>query len=78
MVIGSDDETALRKRNKRRFPSESRIVCTRHLKNNVKEYLSNKIGVYNKDNKVIVNSKFGDNRLTDANSTVLLKIDLIM
>ena len=73
MVIGSDDETALRKSIKRSFPGATQIVCTRHLKNNVKEYLSNKIGVNNKDKKVIINSIFGDNGLTDANSTVLFE-----
>ena len=36
MVIGSDDERALRESIKRSFLSDTRFVCTRHLKNNVR------------------------------------------
>ena len=71
MVIGSDDETAIRKSIKRCFPGATQIVCTRHLNNNVKDYLSKKVGVNDKDKKLIVNSLFGENGLTDANSTVI-------
>lgn len=77
MVIGSDDETALRKSIKRCFPGSTQIVCTRHLKNNVKDYLSKKIGVNDSDKKQIAKSIFGENGLTDANSTVIFDHRLI-
>ncbi|WAR28744.1 hypothetical protein MAR_014448, partial [Mya arenaria] len=34
LVVGSDDEQALRKSIQRSFPGATHILCTRHLKNN--------------------------------------------
>ena len=43
----------------------------------MKDYLSKKVGVNDKDKKLIVNSLFGENGLTDANSTVIFDHRLI-
>ena len=70
-VIGSDDETALLKSLARSFPGSTQIVCTRHLKNNVRDYLNKKVGV--NDKGTIIQSLFGDNGLTDADNTIIFE-----
>jgi hypothetical protein len=73
LIIGSDDETALRKSIRRSLPGSTQIICTRHLKNNVKDYLLRKVGVKDTDKKFIVNVLFGENGLTDADTTVIFE-----
>ncbi|WAR14744.1 LOW QUALITY PROTEIN: hypothetical protein MAR_004849 [Mya arenaria] len=54
LVVGSDDEQALRKSIQRSFPGATHILCTRHLRNNVKDYLCHKIRVRDNDkNKIL-------------------------
>jgi len=43
--IGSDDEKALTKAIDSVFPNSKRSLCTKHMKENVNDYLRNKIGV---------------------------------
>ena len=45
LIIGSDEETALRKAIKNVFPDSSNILCSRHLKNFFENFLQNKIGL---------------------------------
>ncbi|CAB4030300.1 Hypothetical predicted protein, partial [Paramuricea clavata] len=44
IVIGSDEEAALTKAIKQCFPSSANILCSRHLEENVRRYLTNNIG----------------------------------
>jgi hypothetical protein len=46
---GSDDEKALTKAIDSVFPASKRSLCNKHLKDNVSDYLKNKIGVNTKD-----------------------------
>ena len=43
IIIGSDDEKALRKAIKQAFPNATQLLCTRHLRNNVLRYLTDKV-----------------------------------
>jgi len=45
LIIGSDDEKAMRKAIQRSFPNARLIMCFRHLQENLRRYLANKIGV---------------------------------
>ena len=45
LIIGSDEETALRKAIKNVFPDSSNILCSRHLKKFFENFLQNKIGL---------------------------------
>ena len=70
MEIGTDDEKALTKAIEHVFPNATRYLCTKHLKDNVKHYLQNKVGVERKEREAIMNSVFGDDGIVDANSTI--------
>ena len=70
MEIGTDDEKALTKAIEHVFPNATRYSCTKHLKDNVKHYLQNKVGVERKEREAIMNSIFGDDSIVDANSTI--------
>ena len=70
MEIGTDDEKALTKAIEHVFPNATRYLCTKHLKDNVKHYLQNKVGVERKEREAIMNSIFGDDGIVDANSTI--------
>ena len=63
--FGSDDEKAMTNAISNAFLQERRRLCTKHLKDNVKHYLQNRVGVDSKERKEIVDSLFGalDNKL---------------
>ena len=67
IVIGSDEEVALTKAIKQCFPSSTNILCTRHLEDNVRRYLTNKIRVSDKVRKQVVSDIFGKRGLTSLN-----------
>ncbi|XP_035659254.1 uncharacterized protein LOC118404294 [Branchiostoma floridae] len=58
-IIGSDDENAMRKAIRVAFPRGKNITCSRHLRNNVKDRLQNKIGLDKQDRQKIVKAMFG-------------------
>ena len=63
--FGYDDEKAMTNAISNAFPQERRRLCTKHLKDNVKHYLQNRVGVDSKERKEIMDSLFGalDNKL---------------
>ena len=42
--MGSDDESGLTKALHSVFPEATRLLCIKHMKDNVSEYLKNSIG----------------------------------
>jgi hypothetical protein len=80
IVIGSDEEAALLKAIKQCFPSAVQVLCTRHLEENVRRYLTNKIGLDDKVRKTIISEIFGTNGLiscNDARNFELMYINLL-
>jgi ABC-type dipeptide/oligopeptide/nickel transport system ATPase subunit len=65
MEIGSDDEKALTKSIQMCFPEAERSLCTKHLKDNVSEYLKNKIGINNSERHNVVEKIFGNAGVLD-------------
>jgi hypothetical protein len=57
--LGSDEEFAMRKAMHFAFPKAERLVCTRHMKENVTRYLTDKVGVDIKKRDEIVKMLFG-------------------
>ena len=70
LVIGSDDEKALRNAIKHAFPFAKYVLCSRHLKNNVNDYLSEKVGIQRKDRKAIIKKIFGPTGVANSDDTV--------
>ena len=64
--IGSDDELALRKAILHAFPKSQRLLCTRHMKDNVIRYLQDKVGCESKTRNAIASEIFGTDGLTAA------------
>ena len=80
IVIGSDEEAALLKAIKQCFPSAVQVLCTRHLEENVRRYLTNKIGLDDNLRKKIIAQIFGSNGLIsckDAKNFELTYINLL-
>ena len=69
IVIGSDEEAALLKAIKQCFPAAVQVLCTRHLEENVRRYLTNKVGLDDKSRKTIISKIFGKNGLISCNSS---------
>ena len=67
-MIGCDEEIALRNAIKEQFPKSLNALCTRHLRNNLDNYLQNKIGMTKKDRKKEINYIFGVGRLSFCKS----------
>ena len=70
MVIGTDEEKALVKALKSSFPESKLTLCTRHLGENFKQHLKNKVGMNEKVQQKVVDDIFGENGLISADTTV--------
>ena len=70
MEFGSDDKKALTKAIDHVFPQVKRYLCTKHLKDNLKNYCQNKVGMPKKDREEIMIQLFGDDGMAEANTTV--------
>ena len=68
--FGTDDEKALTKAIDHVFPSATRLLCTKHLKDNVKHYLQNNVGMDKAYRDTVINKIFGEDGTTDANCTI--------
>ena len=52
------------------FPSATRVLCTKHLKDNVKHYLQNNVGMDKIFRERVMHKIFGEDGITDANCTI--------
>ena len=68
--FGTDDEKALTKAIDYVFPSATRLLCTKHLKDNVKHYLQNNVGMEKGLRENVMSRIFGEDGISDANSTI--------
>ncbi|GFR99689.1 hypothetical protein ElyMa_004535000 [Elysia marginata] len=66
LVIGSDEEMAIRIAAKSVFPTGSLISCSRHLKSNMILYLRDKVGVATRTRNNIVSAVFGPGGVTSS------------
>ena len=51
------------------FPNAKRRLCTKHLKDNIKHYLQNHVGVNTTERNNIMSDIFGDDELVSADDT---------
>lgn len=52
------------------FPKSERLLCARHLKDNIKHYCQNKVGMPKAERENIMARMFVENGLADANTTI--------
>jgi hypothetical protein len=64
--VGSDDEKALTKAIDVVFPNSKRSLCTKHLKDNITDYLKNKIGIKTKDRIHLIDFIFGEQGILNS------------
>ncbi|CAC5399028.1 unnamed protein product [Mytilus coruscus] len=70
LVFGSDNEKALTKAITDAFPKSTRLLCTKHLKDNLKHYLQNKVGVDVKERTKLMDVIFGTEGVVNADNTI--------
>ena len=70
MEFGSDNEKALTKAIEHVFPGSERLLCTKHLKDNINYYCQNKVGMHTKGRENIMDSLFGPDGIADAYTTI--------
>lgn len=63
IVIGSDEEKAITKGLRTVFTNATHLLCTLHLKENVRHYLKDKVGCNTKDRESIIGQIFGSDGL---------------
>ena len=68
--FGSDDEKAMTKAITDAFPNATRRLCTKHLKDNVKHYLQNRVGVDSKERTDIIELLFSTEGIVNADDTI--------
>lgn len=68
--VGSDDEKALTRALDSIFPNATRYLCTKHLKDNLSEYLKNKVGITQGTRKKMVDEVFGRQGLVSLHDTL--------
>ena len=77
VVVGSDEETALTKAIKQCFPSAHHLLCTRHLQENVRKYLSDKVGANAKMQRKIIKDIFGEKGLSSRTNEADFEVEAI-
>ena len=77
MVVGSDEDAALTKAIKQCFPSSHHLLCTRHLQENVRKYLSDKVGANSKTQKKILKDIFRKKGLASCNKETDFEVEAI-
>ena len=60
MILGSDEEAAMRKSMAFCFNGATLVACTRHLKNNVIQYAQDIVGMSRNARSGVVDAFFGD------------------
>ena len=63
LLIGSDQEKSLTKAIKQCFPNSTLLLCTRHLEENTRHFLQKKVGMNDRDKKIIMDDIFGEHGL---------------
>jgi len=69
LKVGSDEEKAIKKAIQNAFDSPIHLLCTKHLKDNVRRYLKDKEGCSSKDRESIVSSIFGQNGVLNSDDS---------
>ena len=71
LIFGSDEERALRKAISAYFPMSKQVLCSRHIRDNVSNYLANKVGVRERDRGRIFDLLFGPSGFAQAETLSL-------
>jgi hypothetical protein len=71
MYFSSDDEKAVTKFIQDVFPSATRRLYSKHLKDNFNYYIQDKIGIDTKQRQHLMNVVFGQDCLTNADTTLM-------
>ena len=69
LVFGTDDEKAMVNAITSSFPNSQHILCTRHLRQNVNQKLTD-AAVDKSDRNLLLNKIFGDEGIINADDTV--------
>ena len=72
MYFGSDDEKAITKSIQDVFPSATRRLYSKHLKD-LNHYIQDKIGIDTKQRQHLMNVVFGQDGLTNADTTLMFE-----
>ena len=68
LILGSDEERGIVKALEMTFPSATKILCARHIQQNVTRYLRSKVNISDKEIKHITADIFGNNGLLNTGS----------
>ena len=68
LVIGSDEEHALRKAIRKVLPNTVNVICERHVRKNVVHQLQDSVGLNEADRRRVMREIFGINGLVNAAS----------
>ena len=74
LIIGSNEEAAIRRAIRETMPFATNILCTRHLRKNFEDRLTHQTGVDDKKRHELTNKVFGNNGLIFADDTVIFDI----
>ena len=67
--IGSDDEGGLTKAFDNVFPNATRLLCSKHIKDNVTDHIKNKLRITKDQRSDIMFNLFGDNDIINTDVT---------
>ena len=69
LIVGSDEEKALVKAVVSNFPDSKLILCVRHLEQNMKRHLKDRVGLSEIEEKRVIESIFGKDGLLHSDSS---------
>ncbi|VDI10138.1 Hypothetical predicted protein [Mytilus galloprovincialis] len=68
--IGSDDEGGITKAIDKVFNTSERLLCTKHMKDNVTDHMKNKLPLTKEERSHIMSDLFGDDGIVTSNDTI--------
>jgi hypothetical protein len=68
--IGRDDEGGLTKAIDSVFPNATRLLCAKHIKDNVADHMKNKLSMTKEQRTNVMNNLFGEDGIVSTNDTL--------
>ena len=72
-IFGSDNKKAMTSALKYAFPDSTHVLCLRYIMGNVKDYLTNKVGISERNRKDLTEKLFGLPGVTSADDSVVFE-----
>lgn len=76
IIIGSDEEKAITKAISNAFPTATHLLCTKHMKDNIRWNIQDKIEYFREDREKIVKMILGSSEIANSDDSITLNTNV--